>query len=76
MAGFKLYQVSGYDSPMRLSEEHAEQLGGTEVAETNTVPSKQAPKSDWVAYAVGQGMDYDTANAMTKADLVAQYGGS
>ncbi len=72
---FKLYEVPGYEEPLRLSEEHAEALGGTEVEVSSSAPSPSANKSEWVAYAVGQGMDKPTAENMTKAALVEQYGG-
>lgn len=38
-------------------------------------PAKSASKADWVAYAVSQGADEATAEAATKEDLVAQFGG-
>ena len=37
-------------------------------------PAVNAPKVDWVAHAVSQGHDSDAAAAMTKAELLAQYG--
>jgi hypothetical protein len=45
-------------------------------AESPAVPPAQsAPKVDWVGYAVRVGgMDLDTAEAMTKADLVDAFG--
>lgn len=33
-------------------------------------PSKAAPKADWVAWAVGHGMDADQADDLTKAQLI------
>ena len=38
-------------------------------------PSASARKSDWVAFAVSQGADEADAEALTKAELVEQYGG-
>jgi len=37
-------------------------------------PKDYAAKAEWVAYAVTQGADPDEAEAMTKAELVDQYG--
>lgn len=44
---------------------------------TNEVrrPPKAADKSSWVAYAVFRGATFDEANAMSKPDLIAKYGG-
>lgn len=37
-------------------------------------PGVNAPKNEWVGYAVSQGMSVDDADAMTKADLIDKYG--
>lgn len=37
-------------------------------------PSANAPKADWVEYAVTAGTDRETAESMTKLDLLAQFG--
>lgn len=37
------------------------------------VPGKNAPKNEWVGYAVSQGMSVDDADAMTKNDLIEKY---
>lgn len=37
-------------------------------------PAKTAPKADWVDYAVSQGFDQDEVEAMTKQELVDQFG--
>lgn len=37
-------------------------------------PKQVAPKADWVDYAVSEGLDRDEAEAMTKAELIEQYG--
>jgi hypothetical protein len=42
--------------------------------ETVEGPAKSAPKADWVAFAVAQGADEADAEALTKAELVEQYG--
>jgi hypothetical protein len=38
------------------------------------LPSKAAPKNEWVGYAVSQGMSVDDADAMTKNDLIEKFG--
>lgn len=37
-------------------------------------PGANAPKSEWVAYAVSQGMKVDDADAATKQDLIERFG--
>ena len=37
-------------------------------------PVVNAPKADWVAYAVAQGADADEAAAMSKVDLLTRFG--
>jgi hypothetical protein len=37
-------------------------------------PGKNAPKADWVGWAVTCGADAEEADGMTKADLVERYG--
>lgn len=36
-------------------------------------PGVNAPKNEWVGYAVSQGMTVDDADAMTKNDLIEKY---
>lgn len=36
-------------------------------------PGVNAPKNEWVGYAVSQGMSVDDADAMTKADLIEKF---
>lgn len=36
-------------------------------------PAQVASKEQWVAYAVGQGMEFAEADAMSKVDLIAKY---
>ena len=38
-------------------------------------PGVNAPKNEWVGYAVSQGMSVDDADAMTKADLIDKFTG-
>jgi hypothetical protein len=44
-------------------------------AEVPEPPRPADPKQAWVDYAAGQGMDPETAAAMSKADLMSRYGG-
>lgn len=37
-------------------------------------PAPNAPKQAWVDYAISQGLDWDTASRMTKADLQSRFG--
>lgn len=47
---------------------------GTQVeAHPAARPQQVAPKAAWVEHAVDQGADREEAEAMTKADLIAQY---
>lgn len=72
--GFKLYDA-GYARPVRLSEEHAERLGATEVSEPDDArPAPRAAKAEWVVYAADQGMDAEAAEGLTKAQLIEQFG--
>lgn len=41
----KLYDVEGYDRPLLLSEEHAEQIGATEHVEPEDKPPAKPKKS-------------------------------
>jgi hypothetical protein len=74
MIGFKLYDA-GYAEPVRLSPEHAEALGATEVSEPDdSRPKESANKAAWVDYAERQGMTREAAESSTKAQLVEQFG--
>jgi hypothetical protein len=37
-------------------------------------PTKNAPKAEWVGWAVAQGAEVEAAEAMTKTDLIDAYG--
>lgn len=50
--------------------ETAKQVPGLPLAQ----PAKNDPKDAWVGWAVGNGATPDEAEAMTKADLIEQYG--
>jgi hypothetical protein len=69
-----LYDVAGYDQPLLLSEEHAELIGATEHDLVTGTPSLNANKPAWVAFAVAQGTEPAVAEAMTRADLIEQFG--
>jgi hypothetical protein len=72
MPGWKLYDA-GYANPVRLSPEHAEALGATEVSEPDeNRPARNAAKAEWVAYAEAQGMA--DADSHTRAELIELYG--
>jgi hypothetical protein len=70
----KLYDVDGYDTPLRLSEEHAELIGAKEHDLPAAAPSRSAAKAAWADYAVGQGADPAYAESATRAELIEQYG--
>jgi hypothetical protein len=40
-----------------------------------STPAKSASKGDWVDFAVSQGADREEADAKTKDELIAEYGG-
>ena len=46
----------------------------TAQAEGETPPAESALKGEWVDYAVSRGVPRDEAEAMTKAQLIEQYG--
>ena len=72
---FKLYEVKGYPKPLRLSEDHAERLGGRPVSEPDpNRPKESAKKAEWVDYAATKGLDPEAAETFTKAELVEQFG--
>lgn len=37
-------------------------------------PGRNAPKTEWVGYAVSQGLGVDEADALTKNDLIERFG--
>ncbi|WP_141576122.1 hypothetical protein [Actinomadura sp. WMMA1423] len=43
---------------------------------TRPKPGRGASHDDWIAYAIGQGMDHEDAKAMTRGQLAAHYAGS
>jgi len=47
---------------------------GTEATVAGDPPAASANKPEWVDFAVASGLDRSTAEAMTKAELVAAYG--
>jgi hypothetical protein len=69
----KWYDVEGYDRPLLLSPEHAEQLGAKEYAPTER-PDVRASKQTWVDFAIGGGADPNYVAGLTKQQLVDEYG--
>jgi len=70
----KLYDVPGYDAPLRLSEDHAAILGGVEHTTPLLAPARNAAKGAWIDYAVALGADPTLAELSTKSDLIEIYG--
>lgn len=68
-----LYDVPGYDRPLRLSEEHAELLGATLHAEVQP-PARNASAQEWRDYATSRGVAPEALEGMTRAALIQTYG--
>lgn len=49
--------------------------GAVQRVGSSDAPSKAASKADWVDYAVAKGKSREDAEAATKDDLVAEFGG-
>ena len=64
----EIHRVNEDGSPFVETEPEAE-------AAPATAPPASAPKAAWVAWAVSQGADQATAEAMTKLNLIGEYGG-
>lgn len=71
----KLYDVEGYERPLLLSDEHAEQIGATAHVVETTVPTRNANKQAWSDYALSQGADPSAVEQMTRTQLIDTYGG-
>ncbi|MEU9865490.1 hypothetical protein AB0D99_31940 [Streptomyces sp. NPDC047971] len=54
---------------------YVEQADDGVPAPPTEAPAKNAPKADWVGWAVAQGADPEDAEGSTKADLIELYGG-
>lgn len=76
-------EVSGSDSggatstaEVTVTDDGSGAEPGSEVPEGGDVarPAVNQPKAAWVAWAVAQGADPVAAEAMTKADLMSEYG--
>lgn len=61
------------DDGSRYSGEAADASEGAPVTER---PAQSANKALWVGWAVHNGAELDDAEAMTKTDLIQQFGGS
>jgi hypothetical protein len=59
-----------------LDEERDFAVGGLVAANPGGRPNDNAAKPAWVNYAVREGATREEAEAMTKAELIKQYGGS
>lgn len=70
----KLYDVDGYDYPLRLSDEHAELIGATEHVVETQQPKRSANRQAWVDYALSQGGDPIVVSESTRSALIEQYG--
>lgn len=57
-----------------VTDERAQFLTRQGYAATHETPNSSDPKSVWVEFAVTHGADLAEAEAMTKTDLVEQYG--
>ena len=70
-----LYDVKGYDTPLLLSEEHAELIGAT-LHRPTPRPKANGSVGDWREYAVSQGGDPVALESMTRAQIIESYGTS
>lgn len=61
------------DTPEHQAAAELTRLDDETGTESATRPNQNHPKDAWVAYAVAQGTDPDTAAAMSKKDLIAQH---
>lgn len=55
--------------------EYTGEAAESEPAPPSERPAQSAPKAEWIGWAVVSGADPEDAEAMTKADLIDQYGG-
>ena len=66
--------AQGYAKPV-AEERKAETRPAPDAAEKRAAPPNvNAPKGDWVAFAVSKGVPLADADAMTKQDLIGHYG--
>jgi len=59
----------------RVNEDGSPFVEAEPEAAPASAPPSSAPKAAWVAWAVSQGADQATAEAMTKLNLIGEYGG-
>lgn len=62
-------------APPAVEPDPADEVTPEPVSDATEKPVKSAGKPAWVDFAVAQGLDREAAEAMTKDDLVAQFGG-
>lgn len=65
----------GFEAPVFPDSPAADAKQSDADADSDGPPAKSASKAEWVDYAVAQGADRAEAEAATKDDLVATYGG-
>ena len=70
-----LYDVEGYDTPLMLSEEHAELIGATP-HQAKGQPAGNASTAEWRAYAESLGVEPMAVEGMTRAQIIETYGSS
>jgi hypothetical protein len=70
----KLYDVDGYDKPLRISDEHAALIGATEHV-MRSKPQRTARLADWREYAIELGVEPSIAEQMTRKQIIETYGG-
>ena len=64
----EIHRVNEDGSPFVEAEPEAEAVPAS-------APPSSAPKAQWVAWAVSQGANQADAEAMTKLNLIGEYGG-
>lgn len=62
-------------APPAVEPGPADEVTPEPVSDVVEQPKKSASKADWVEFAVAQGAEREAAEALTKDDLVAQFGG-
>ncbi|WP_405019556.1 hypothetical protein OHV05_24470 [Kitasatospora sp. NBC_00070] len=65
-----LTQVNADGSPLHIASTPEPGIP----AAPDKAPPQAAPKAEWIGWAVANGADPEEAEALTKADLIDQYG--
>lgn len=58
----------------RVGNVNPDASGGQDTTETSSAPAESALKVDWIDYAVSRGATRETAEQMTKTELIEAYG--